>query len=104
MSDAGASYDSHIIDLAQTFPAQGEREHLIRWGASFLTCSDADVVIRSGSLAIEYLQLVLRQNKRAHRKLGTWQARLVALALLTAACNERARQMHESDVPGGRLN
>jgi hypothetical protein len=104
MSDAGASYDSHIIDLAETFPAQSEREHLISWGASFLTCSDADVVIRSGSLAIEYLQLVQRQNKRSHRKLSSWQARLVALALLTAACNERARQMRESDVSRDRLN
>jgi hypothetical protein len=95
--ERGASHDSHVIDLAETFPAQGERYHLIQWGASFLSCNDEDAVVRAGSLALEYFELVRRQNKRLYRRVSTWQARLVALALLTAACRARARQMIESD-------
>jgi hypothetical protein len=91
MSDATA----HIVDLAETFRAQNERDHLIAWGASFLSGNDEDAVVRAGSLAIEYLEHVRRRNKRSHRRLTVWQARLVALALLTAACRERARQLLE---------
>lgn len=98
MSGADTSDDAtvHLVDLAQTFPQQGEREHLIRWGASFLSCNDEDVVCRSGSLALEYAAHVRRQSKRMHRRLSEWQIRLTAEAMLVAAVRERARQVQES--------
>jgi hypothetical protein len=52
MTDAPDA-DMHVVDLTETFP-RDESDRLVRWGASFLTCGDEDVVIRSGSLAVEY--------------------------------------------------
>jgi hypothetical protein len=101
MTDAPDA-DMHVVDLTETFP-RDESDRLVRWGASFLTCGDEDVVIRSGSLAVEYYEHVRRQNKRRHRPVTTWQCRLTALALLAAACRERAKQLHELHEGDGQV-
>ena len=95
MSDARGDSTAVVIDISETFRDPVERDGLIRWGAAYLASNDENVQIRSASLALEYRDLAFRSARSRGQRLSFWQARLVALAMTTAAIRCRAAMTAE---------
>ena len=95
MSDDGTV---HVVDLADAVSDPAERTRLIRWGASYLASNDENVQIRAASLALEFRDMIFRDNRSRGQRPSFWQCRLAALALVTACIRARAEQMGEGNA------
>jgi hypothetical protein len=96
MSDTGA--DAHVVDISATFTDAVERDALISWGAAFLRDTDEDRAIRSASLALEFRDLAFRAAKARGARMNFWQARLTALAMVTACVRFKQATETPTDV------
>jgi hypothetical protein len=91
--------DRVVVDLADVIADPSEREHLLDWGARYLSSNDEDQQVRAAHLALEFRDYVFRAARARGVRISFWQARLGALAMLTACVRRRAaRESEESNA------
>jgi|HubBroStandDraft_3_1064219.scaffolds.fasta_scaffold377746_2 hypothetical protein len=93
MSEGGA--DAFVVDLTDVIADPTEREHLLEWGSRYLSSTDDDQQIRAAHLALEFRDHCFRAARARGHRISFWQARLGALAMLTACVRRRAARESE---------
>jgi hypothetical protein len=87
--DTPSTGDAHVVDVAEAFPDPVARNHLIAWGAKYLSSSSEDVSIRVASLTLEYAGLIWKQARYRGRRMSRWQVKLLTIAMIVECVRQK---------------